>query len=79
MIPRKKRLKNKIDKHYYKCDHCNHIYVIGYMDEDIRRERKRLRKLIERNNPVYKDKIERKQSLIESKMNELKEKIEASA
>ncbi len=80
MIPKKKRLRNKIDKHYYRCDHCGHIYVIGYTDDFIRRERNRLSKLIDKNigNGFYTDKINEKEKLIESKMNELKEKVEAS-
>ena len=80
MIPQKKRLRNKIDKHYYQCDHCSHIYVIGYTDEFIRRERKRLNKLNKKNvgNGLYEDKIKEKTKLIETKMNELKEKVEAS-
>lgn len=80
IIPRKKRLRNKIDKHYYRCDHCGHIYVIGYTDDFIRRERNRLNKLNKKNvgNELYEDKIKEKTKLIESKMNELKESIEAS-
>ena len=81
MIPKKKRLKNKIDKHYYQCDHCSHIYVIDYTDDFIRRERNRLNKLNKKNigNGLYEDKIKEKTKLIETKMNELKEKVEASA
>lgn len=80
MIPKKKRLKNKVDKHYFECDHCNHIYVIGYTDDFIRRERNRLDKLNKRNvgNGLYEDKIKEKTKLITNKMNELKEKVEAS-
>lgn len=80
MIPKKKRLKNKVDKHYFECDHCNHIYVIGYTDDWIRRERNRLNKLVNKNvgNGLYEDKIKEKTKLIETKMNELKEKVEAS-
>ncbi len=80
MIPKKKRLKNKVDKHYFECNHCNHIYVIGYTDDWIRRERNRLDKLNKRNvgSGLYEDKIKEKTKLIESKMNELKEKVEAS-
>ncbi len=80
MIPQKKRLRNKIDEHYYQCDHCSHIYVIGYTDEFIRRERNRLNKLNKKNvgNGLYEDKIKEKTKLIETKMNELKEKVEAS-
>lgn len=81
MVPEKKRLRNKIDKHYFECDHCSHIYLIGYTDVFIRRERNRLRKLIDNNdgNGLYAGKINDKEKLIEMKMNELKEKIEASA
>lgn len=80
MIPKKKRLKNKVDKHYFECDHCNHIYVIGYTDDWIRRERNRLNKLVNKNvgNGLYEDKIKEKETLITNKMNELKEKVEAS-
>lgn len=51
MKPRIKRLRNKIDMHHFKCDHCNHIYLICYMDESIRRKTNRIRKL---NNNKYK-------------------------
>lgn len=43
--PRVKRIRNKTDMHYFECDHCNHIYIICYMDESIRRKTKRARKL----------------------------------
>ena len=81
MIPKMKRLSNKIEKHYFECEHCNHIYLIGYTDEDIRREQNRIRKLIKKNkgNGFYTDKIEQKEMLITNKMNELKEKIETLA
>lgn len=48
MKQRVRRLKDKIDMHYFKCDHCNHIYIICYMDETIRRKHKKIRKLIDR-------------------------------
>lgn len=78
MKPKKKRLRNKVDKHYFKCDHCSHIYVIGYTDDFIRRERKRLNKLKVSRKPNREGKITEKQKLIETKMNELKETIETS-
>lgn len=78
MKPKKKRLRNKVDKHYFKCDHCSHIYVIGYTDDFIRRERKRLNKLTVSRKPNREGKITEKQKLIETKMNELKETIETS-
>lgn len=76
-----KRLKDKVKKHYFQCEHCNHVYVIGYTNEDIRREQKKIRKLINKNagNGLYANEISEKEKLIESKMNELKQRIEASA
>lgn len=78
MKPKMKRLKDKVEKHYFECEHCNHIYLICYMDDDIKREQKRIRKLVRKNrgNGFYTDKIEQKEMLIKNKMNELKEKIE---
>ena len=81
LVPKKERMSNRIDKHYFQCKHCNFIYIIGYTDEDIRREQKRIRKLIKKSkgNGIYADKIEQKEALITNKMNELKEKIETLA
>ena len=67
--------------HYFQCEHCNHVYVIGYTNEDIRREQKKIRRPIDKNagNGLYANEISEKGKLIESKMNELKQRIEASA
>ena len=75
-----KRLKDKVKKHYFQCEHCNHVYVIGYTNEDIRREQKKVRKLMSKNvgNGLYADDIKQKEKLIKSKMDELKDRIEAS-
>src|SRR5699024_11032727 len=81
MKAKAKRLKDKVKKHYFQCEHCNHVYVIGYTNEDIRREQKKIRRPIDKNagNGLYENEIREKEKLIESKMNELKQRIEASA
>lgn len=81
MIPHKKKLKDKIEKHYFQCKYCKHVYVICYTDQDIRREQNRIRKLIKKNsgNGLYEDKIESKKKLITIKMDELKQSIESTA
>ncbi|HLR69433.1 MAG TPA: hypothetical protein VK105_20290 [Virgibacillus sp.] len=75
MKPKIKRSKDTIKKHYFQCDHCKHVYVIGYTNKDIDQERKRLRKLQSKNAPI--ERIEQKQKLIESKMNNLRIQIES--
>lgn len=81
MKAKAKRLRDKVKKHYFECEHCNHVYVIGYTNEDIRREQKKIRKLISKNagSGLYADDIKQKEKLIKSKMDELKDRIEASA
>lgn len=74
MKPRVKKLRDKIDMHYFKCDNCNHIYLICYMDESIRRKTKRIRKL---NNMKYKD--DELYEQIESLNIEIKQEMDALA
>lgn len=75
MKPKVKRMKDTVKQHYYRCDHCGHVYIIGYTNQYIDRERKRLRKLQSKNAPV--DRLEEKQKLIESQMNNLRIQIES--
>lgn len=77
MKPSIKRLRHKVKKHYFQCEHCSHVYTIGYTDEHIDRERKRIRKLqVKNNNGLYDKKIKDKKELIESMMASLRYKIE---
>lgn len=45
MRQRKKRMKDKVEKLYFMCEHCRHDYTICYTNEEIRRKLKRIRKL----------------------------------
>ena len=75
MKPKVKRMKDKVKQHYYRCDHCEHVYIIGYTNQFIDRERNRLRKLQSKNAPI--ERLEEKQKLIESQMNNLRIQIES--
>lgn len=74
MKHRTKRLRNKIDMHYFKCDHCNHIYLICYMNESIRRKAKKIRQLRDLN---YKTDEHHKQ--IKALNHEIKQDMDALA
>lgn len=74
MKPRVKKMKNKIDMHYFKCDNCAHIYLICYMDESIRRKHKKIRKLIDR-----KHKSDEHYKQIETLNHEIKQDMDALA
>ena len=74
MIPKVKVMKGKLKQHYFTCDHCNHIYTIGYTNEAIDRERNRVSKMKRRG--ADQDKIQTKVRHIETMMIELKQQME---
>lgn len=73
-----KRLKDRVKKHYFQCEHCDQVYVIGYTDEAIDRERKRMNKLRKKNGSsnLYVNQIQTKTNQIERMMAELRAKVE---
>lgn len=74
MKPKVKVMKDRIKHHYITCDHCNHIYTIGYTNEEIDKERNRVRKMKRRGTDQ--DKIQTKVKQIEAMMSELKIEVE---
>lgn len=70
MIPKVKVMRSRIKHHYFTCDHCNHIYTIGYTNEEIDRERNRVSKMTDQ------DKIQTKVKQIETMMSEIKIEVE---
>jgi len=70
MKPKVKVMKGRIKHHYITCDHCNHIYTIGYTNEEIDKERNRVRKMTDQ------DKKRTKIKQIETMMSELKIEVE---
>lgn len=74
MKHRKKRLRNRIDKHFYRCDHCGHEYLIGYMNDNTRTKAKWIRKL---NKLKYR--TEEQEQRIKTLNNEIKNEMEQLA
>lgn len=66
------KLKNGIEKTYFKCPHCNKVYIAFYRDKDIRMKQFRIRKLtsVKKINKLKKE--------IGNDMDNLRKRIEAS-